>query len=582
MGKVESLTLPDHVIAGDALQLQVSIKCEGDQQAVLDRMHLTFENDQGITARLSVDESGIEAGATDGASTTYTVTIPAPAGSLPEGLQRLTYATAVMEKIPTFPTGAQPPRYSRSIVHPYLSLHRPAGWEVEVGHPTHSAPTPQVPLTFRAGVPAEVRFPAWGEGAVLSYRWLLEDGTQVADRKEYIPTAGSVSRIVVTGTWPDGTVHERSSRLVRAVEGDGGFNDVTVGEAIPYSDNAVRVVRTVPVQSDRSGWYRLRSNGNIPSTREASPDAWYPQPTDVGQRFQFIEAGQRGRGASAVVTVSPAPLPCDRRSGYIHQDVFVDSVAELRPRLQPGYRLTASNPWPSGQAVTYSWLRNGKIVPGATTAAYTLKVSDAGSTIRAVVRTGSPGYVSSEAKASAVKIPLVRLKSAGPLASGAPRVGVTLKATTPGWTEGSKFSYQWLRNGQAMQGATRSSYTVRARDRHAVLRVRVTGTQTYYTTVTRKSPEYLINHGIMSGSTPRITGIARAGRTLTAVPGEWTPGTQLTYQWYRNKQPITRATKVTYRIAAADRGHAIKVQVRGGKAGYMSLNRTSALKRIQY
>ena len=106
-------------------------------------------------------------------------------------------------------------------------------------------------------------------------------------------------------------------------------------------------------------------------------------------------------------------------------------------------------------------------------------MTDAGATIQAVVRTGSPGYISNEAKASAVKIPLVKLVSAGPLVSGSARVGVTLRASTPGGPQGTKFSYQWLRNGQAIQGATRSTYTVPTRDRNAVLQVRVTGTQTF-------------------------------------------------------------------------------------------------------
>lgn len=581
VGNLESVALPGTLIAGDALRMQVSIRCEGDQQAVLAYAHLTFENDQGIITKVSVNKAGIEAGAPDGASTTYTVTIPTTEGALPEGLQRLTYITPVMEMVPRYPTGAQPPLYSRTIYRPYLSLDRPAGWEVRVGHPTHAAPTPQVPWAFKAGVPAEVRFPAWGTGAVLSYRWLLEDGTQVADRREYIPAAGSVSRIVVTGTWPDGTVHERSSQLVRTVEGAGGFNDVTVEEARPYSDAPVRVARTAPEQSTKSGWYRLRSDGSFPSTPEAAPDSWYPKPTDVGQRFQFIEAGVRAKGASAVIAVSPAPLPGDRRSGYIQGDTLVNTVAELQPRLQPGYRLTANNPWPAGQAVTYAWLRNGQTVPGATTPAYTLKVADAGATLQAVVRTGSPGYISNEAKASAVKIPLVKLNSAEPLVSGSARVGVTLRASTPGWTAGTRFSYQWLRNGQAIQGATGSTYIVPARDRNAVLQVRVTGTQTFFTTVTRTGAQHLISSGILTAPTPSITGIPKAGQILTAHAGAWTPGTQLRYQWYRNNQAIRGATTATYRLGAADRGQAIQVQVRGSKDGYIGVWRTSAPKRIQ-
>jgi hypothetical protein len=41
VGVLESLSLPATVPAGDAVRIQVSIRCEGDQQAVLAHMHLT-------------------------------------------------------------------------------------------------------------------------------------------------------------------------------------------------------------------------------------------------------------------------------------------------------------------------------------------------------------------------------------------------------------------------------------------------------------------------------------------------------------------------------------------------------------
>ena len=123
---------------------------------------------------------------------------------------------------------------------------------------------------------------------------------------------------------------------------------MTVGDSRPYSDAPVRVARTAPDQSTKSGWYRLRSDGSFPSTPGAVPDSWYPKPTDVGQRFQLIEAGVRARGASQIINVAPAPLPGDRRSGYVQGDTLVNTVAELQPR-PPGYRLTANNPWPVGQ-----------------------------------------------------------------------------------------------------------------------------------------------------------------------------------------------------------------------------------------
>jgi hypothetical protein len=62
VGALESVALPTTVVAGDALRMQVSIGCEGDQQAVLAYVHLTFENDQGIITRVSVNKVGVSRG----------------------------------------------------------------------------------------------------------------------------------------------------------------------------------------------------------------------------------------------------------------------------------------------------------------------------------------------------------------------------------------------------------------------------------------------------------------------------------------------------------------------------------------
>ncbi len=84
----------------------------------------------------------------------------------------------------------------------------------------------------------------------------------------------------------------------------------------------------------------------------------------------------------------------------------------------------------------------------------------------------------------------------------------------------------------------------------------------------------------LKAATPKITGTAKVGKTLTANRGTWTSGTKFKYQWYRSGKAIKNATKATYKIQAADAGKTLKVKVTGSKTGYKTIAKTSAAKKI--
>jgi hypothetical protein len=80
----------------------------------------------------------------------------------------------------------------------------------------------------------------------------------------------------------------------------------------------------------------------------------------------------------------------------------------------------------------------------------------------------------------------------------------------------------------------------------------------------------------LSTAVPTITGTAKVGYTLTAVPGTWGPApVALSYQWKANGIAITGATAATYKPGAAQMGKTITVTVTGTKAGYATAARTS-------
>lgn len=81
---------------------------------------------------------------------------------------------------------------------------------------------------------------------------------------------------------------------------------------------------------------------------------------------------------------------------------------------------------------------------------------------------------------------------------------------------------------------------------------------------------------ITYGPVPAITGTAKIGATLTAVPGTWAlaPVT-VSYQWYHSGTAIFGATAATYTVLSGDLGRTITVKVTGSRAGYTSSSRTS-------
>jgi hypothetical protein len=82
-------------------------------------------------------------------------------------------------------------------------------------------------------------------------------------------------------------------------------------------------------------------------------------------------------------------------------------------------------------------------------------------------------------------------------------------------------------------------------------------------------------------SSPKIRGVVRVGRTVTAVPGTWSPTPSLRYQWYRGTTPIAHATHAKYRVTSRDKGHTLSVRVTAKKTGYSTVVKGSKAARVR-
>ncbi len=169
-----------------------------------------------------------------------------------------------------------------------------------------------------------------------------------------------------------------------------------------------------------------------------------------------------------------------------------------------------------------------------------------------------------------------------PSISGTPAPGVTLRAITGTWkpTPGT-FTYQWLRSGAAIAGATQSTYVPVAADLDRGLSVRVTAVREGYVPATATSPARTVLRQFTASPAPTVSGTVAVGKTLTLNHSAWTPvPDSLTYQWYRGSTAISGARGKTYKLASADAGKSISVRLTGTKKGYHSVTRSSSAQTV--
>lgn len=180
-------------------------------------------------------------------------------------------------------------------------------------------------------------------------------------------------------------------------------------------------------------------------------------------------------------------------------------------------------------------------------------------------------------------IPLCLLPPAattGPVIQGEAKIGETIRTTEPVWDQaGVRTTYQWLRNGDDIAGATTPTYELTGDDFGTQVSVRTTGTGGALLPGTAVSAFVEPDKGDAPKATtkPAVSpAAARVGTTLTTTDGVWPgePAPTYTYQWFRSRfsgkgaEKIPGATAKTYRVVAADSGRAVVAVVTADRIGY--------------
>lgn len=301
----------------------------------------------------------------------------------------------------------------------------------------------------------------------------------------------------------------------------------------------------------------------------ANGPVWTVRTQDVDVVFQAAVTGTKA-GFDDVRKVS-APVTIIGEQQVLRPTPTVTGT----PRF--GSTLTATpGTWDGGTQQAFAWLRDGSPIADATGTTYTPTVADVGRPLAFRVTSTRFGYskVVSTSAATAAVAPAT-LPAGTVAVAGVAKVGQRLNQTVTGWGSDVTVTYQWLRSGTPIAGATGASYAVAVADLGAPISVRATGAKAGYVTASATSaPTTDVAAGTQTRGKARISGPPAVGRTLKARASGFDAGATIAYRWLVGTKAVgSRAQlKLTRKLA----GKKIVLQAVVTKAGYETLTVVSS------
>lgn len=461
----------------------------------------------------------------------------------------------------------------------------------------------------------------WSPAPVtLGYRWSV-NGSPVAGTAgegiTFVPRstdAGYPVVVTVTGSRSGYTSVSRASAGTAAV-------------TVPPTATPAPAVITGPTPT-------ISGSPRVGSTLTAVPGTWSPAPVtlayrwyvdgtavsgsagekvtfvvrsgDVGDQVTVKVTGSKSGSSSvtktsaktAAVTAAPAPTPTPTptptatstpapTSTTAPGAVITGATPTISGAAVVGSTLTASaGTWsPAPVTLAYRWYVDGVAVSGTAgeKATFVVRSGDVGDKATVRVTGSKSGFASvtrESASTSTVTTPAA-ITGSVPTISGLPAVGSTLTAIPGVWNPGSvTLAYRWYLNGNAISGADRSTYLVQSADKGKNVTVKVTGSQTGSSSVTKTSEQTRkVTSEAVVGPVPTISGNLTVGSILSARTGSWSPApVALEYQWLVDGTAISTSAgqASTFVVRTEDQGKSFSVVVTGEKSGYASSSMTSA------
>jgi alpha-tubulin suppressor-like RCC1 family protein len=322
----------------------------------------------------------------------------------------------------------------------------------------------------------------WGSGVALSYTW-KRSGQEISGAHEstYLVSAadiGSSLTVSVAATQtgflgstiaslptnpvvPGNLVHVSTPSLV---------GDAVVGSTLSVDTGTWDAGVTISYQWRRSGNDIPGASGKTLSL--SNPDAGHEisvvvNVTKDGYLPVSRESLSTALVSGGIFTLAPSPI--------------ISGAATV------GNTLTAqTGAWDDSVGFSYQWRRGGVNITGATSSTYLPTNDDAGQPLTVAITGAKPGFteVTRESPSTDPVQGGVLGNTPAPIITGSRLMGGQLSALVGTWEPGVKLSYQWLRAGAAIAGATQADYVVSRGDGGTSISLEVTGSKPGFIPVT--------------------------------------------------------------------------------------------------